>query len=164
LQKNKDYRAVISNFERVGGMDHNIMAAILDTDDPAHVFMTLGRNMDQYQEVLDLPDGRRRARLIKMGLEPASAPPPKEPAKKVSSAPAPLGTMPSGTAESDSDVLTPDRDDRAPIPNPGEFPVDKYRGDQYDQAWYSKRAEQKRNSVGRPWSFGGKAGPGVRGR
>ena len=55
------------------------MEAILDTDDPAYVLVTLGKNPDNYQNMLDLTPGRLRNELFKIAQERAAkaAPAPK---------------------------------------------------------------------------------------
>ncbi len=157
LNGRKEWASASRNLEAAGGIPPEVVSAVLDTDDPAHVMIQLGANMEKFQQIMDMPEGRRRAALVKIGMETAKseASPPPPPVKKPSSAPAPRESLPSGGgAAPPGDSIVPDRDDRAPIPTPGHFPEDKYRSDEHDAAWYAARKEQKRNSQGRPWSPG----------
>lgn len=161
LNSQKDWKQASKNLEAAGGVPRDVVAAILDTDDPAHVMTQLGMNMERFQQIMDMSEGRRRAALIKMGMEAtgAPAPEPKPEAKKPSAAPAPRVDTPSGVAAlAPGEGLVPDRDDRAPIPPPGEYPKDRFRGEEHDAAWYAARARQKREALNRPWSVGGKGG------
>lgn len=157
LEKHTDeWRSAHANFERVGGVTPEVLSAVLDTDDPAYVMLKLGKNMGEYQRILDLPEGRRRAALIKMGMEPAQAPPPK-PDKKPSAAPAPrTDALPPGSAAPPEGGFDPDADCRVTADENMQYSpsADKYRSDTHDREWYRKRIEQKRNSRGRPWSVG----------
>ncbi len=151
LGKNTDWPAASANFEKAGGIPMELMDAVLDTDDPAHVLVTLGKDMNKFQQVMDLPEGRRRAALIKIGMETSEKPEAKVEVKKPSSAPSPTSNLPAGggavAAEGDIDLYD-----------------QKYATSEYDDAWFRKRAEQKLNSRGRPWSVGGKGGsPSPRG-
>ena len=134
----KDWGVAQKNFEKIGGVDPKVMEAILDTDDPAYVLVTLGKNPDNYQNMLDLTPGRLRNELFKIAQEKAAkaAPAPKP---KPSNAPNPTGDLPTGgTAPAGS--------------------VDLYDKAVDDNAWYAERMRQKRESAGRPWSVGGRAG------
>ena len=146
LNSRKEWASASRNLEAAGGIPPDVVSAVLDTDDPAHVMIQLGANMEKFQQIMDMPEGRRRAALVKIGMEtakseaPAPAPAPKRP----SNAPAPREGLPaggSGPPEGDVDIYDP-----------------KFASPEHDGAWYAKRQEQKRNSQGRPWSVGGKGG------
>ena len=146
-----EWKSASKNLEAAGGIPPEMVQAILDTDDPAHVMVALGSNMERYQQIMDMTEGRRRAALIKLGMETQKKeePVPKQEARKPSGAPTPRGELPNvGAAVPEGDIDLYD---------------DKYRGPEHDSAWYAKRQEQKRNSQGRPWSFGGRSGGGARG-
>lgn len=151
----QDWAIAHSNLQKAGGIDPGIMNAVLDTDDPAYVLVTLGKDMNRYTQIMEMSEGRRRAALIKIGMEKSQKP--AEPAKALprpSAAPAPTQGLPAGSAAPVEGAIVPDQDDRAPIPPPGQFAQDKYRSDQYDAAWYAARRQQKLNSQGRAWSPG----------
>ena len=147
LLKNPEWPSALANFQRIGGIPQEVMNAVLDTDDPAHVLVTLGKDMNKFTQIIDLPEGKRRAALIKIGMEPEqkAAEPKAEPKKKPSEAPPPRPGLPAGgaavLAEGDVDLYD-----------------EKFATPEYDDAWYRKRAEQKAQSKGRPWSYGGKSG------
>jgi len=165
LGKHAEWTSAAQNYEKAGGIPPDFMQAVLDTDDPTHVLITLGKDMNRYQQILDLPEGRRRAALIKLGMEPGQAAPaaPVPAPKKPSSAPTPTGGgLPAGGSAPQEGGFDPDADCRV-APDQWGKTQGKFSEDQYDAEWYRKRAEQKRNSQGRPWSYGGKVGAGQRG-
>lgn len=158
LEKHADeWRSAHANFERVGGVQPEFLAAVLDTDDPSYVMLQLGKNMNEYQRIMDLPEGRRRAALIKLGMEPGQqAAAPKPEVKKPSGAPPPTtGALPPGSAAPAEGSFDPDADCRVPLEQRATA-TGKYSSDADDPAWYARRLEQKRNSKGRPWSLGGR--------
>lgn len=140
-----EWKAVAKNLEAAGGIPPEMVSTILDTDDPAKVMIALGSDPNRFQQILDMHPNRRTAALIKLGLEIKPAEPSKDTTpRKPSNAPAPRGDLPNaGAAPPEGDLDLYD---------------DKYRGPEHDGAWYAKRQEQKRQSQGRPWSFGGRSG------
>ncbi len=145
LEKHSDeWRSAHANFERVGGVQPEFLRDVLATDNPSYVMLQLGKNMGEYQRIMDLPEDRRRAALFKLGMEPGQQAPKPE-AKKPSGAPPPTANaLPPGSAapaEGDFDLYDP-----------------KYAGSDHDKAWYQRRLAEKRNSKGRPWSVGGRSG------
>jgi hypothetical protein len=122
--------------KNLGVLDENerllVIRDALNTDDPAYVMSVVGKDPEKLQQLVEMPQGRRQAELIKVALGKTAAKilPPKRP----SGAPEPPagGRAPAGGAE----------------PSGGNIYDDKIS----DDAWYAARAEQKRNSKGRPWS------------
>ncbi len=164
LLKNAEWPSALANFQRVGGIPQEFMNAVLDTDDPAYVLVALGRDMNKFTQLMELPEGKRRAQLIKIGMEPEqkAATPAKSEVKKPSEAPPPRVSLPSGGAVGTPDTeFNPGIDDRITPDEDGGLGYnaqkDKYRSNEYDDAWYAARRRQKQNSQGRPWS--GKPGP-----
>lgn len=133
----KEWPEAAKNFEKVGGIPPTLMQDILGTDDPAFVLIQLGKNPEKYQNLLDLPPARQRNELFKIAQE-KTAPPPAPP--KPSGAPAPVGHIapPASAAPAGSINLYDDKVE--------------------DDRWYAERMRQKRESQGRPWSFGGRSG------
>jgi hypothetical protein len=159
----KEWEVGVRNFQTLGGVDPAVMTRILATDDPAYVLVQLGKDPEKYQEILDLPDAKQQNALTKISLEKSAKPPAPKP--KPSNAPEPPAHIGGGGGGGDGGGapggIIPDQDDRVPMPAPGVPAQNKYGSSEYDEAWYAARREQKRNSQGRPWSIGGKAGPGA---
>jgi hypothetical protein len=140
LNKRAEWPQAYRNLEQSGGVQPDLLSAVLDTDDPAHVMLKLGQDMNLYQQILDMPEGRRRAALVKLGMETAQTAQTEKPAlKKPSGAPPPRQGLPPGDGakapEGSVDIYDP-----------------KLASDEHDQAWYAERVRQKRESQGRPWS------------
>ncbi len=138
LNRRPEWPEAYKNLERAGSIPENIVRDVIDTDDPAHVMLKLGQDMGLYQQLLDMPEGRRRATLVKIGMETAKTE--EKPAvRKPSAAPPPRQALPAGEGA------------RAP-----EGQVDIYdprlATEEHDSAWYAERTRQKRESQGRPWS------------
>ncbi len=138
LNKRPEWPEAYKNLERAGSIPENIVRDVIDTDDPAHVMLKLGQDMGLYQQILDMPEGRRRATLVKLGMETAKIE--DRPAvKKPSAAPPPRQALPAGDGarapEGHVDIYDP-----------------KLAGEDHDAAWYAERTRQKRESQGRPWS------------
>jgi hypothetical protein len=144
LGREKDWSTASTNFEKAGGIPEAVIRDILATDDPKHVILALGRDMNRYQQILDMGEDRRRAILFKMGMEPGEKAEAPKPIPRPSAAPSPREGLPTGSA----------------VPSEGEIDLydPKYAGSDHDDAWFRKRIEQKRNSQGRPWSVGGRSG------
>jgi hypothetical protein len=157
LQENPEWTAVHANFTRIGGIDPNVVSDLLDTDDPVHVMMTLGRDMNRYQQILDLPEGRRRAALIKIGMEPGQKPK-EEPKPRLSTAPQPLGGLPSGGSPP-PETIADDIYDTKYNYKPGEYnSTEEAQNRANDAAWFAARRRQKAESQGRVWSPGRPSG------
>jgi hypothetical protein len=159
LAKIPEWTAASANFERAGGIPMDLMDSVLVTDDPAYVLVTLGKDMNRFQQVMDMPPDRRTAALIKIGMEPALKAEPKPEVRRPSEAPAPRTGLPAGgSAAPDEGGFVPDRDDRVVPDERMQYSPDRdrYRSDEHDQAWYAARRRQKLNSEGRPWSPGGR--------
>ena len=137
-----DWKVAQANFQKMGEIDPNFMQEVLRTDDPAYVLVQLGKDPDKYQQVLDLPVNRRITALVKLGLEKNAQP--KQNAPKPSGAPAPIEPIRSGPS--------------AQPPGKVDIYDPKMAGEDNDAAWYAERMRQKRESQGRVWSIGGKAG------
>ena len=151
----EETKVAIENFQKVGGLPEDVAAQLLATDDPAYVFATLGKDPSKIQDILEMSGARRQAALIKIGMEKAA--PGAVPPVRPSGAPPP----PAGISQRGS----------APPPSPGNLYDDRYEFKNYyrdprdptpelaaDQQWYAERQRQKRESIGRPWSRGGKTG------
>ncbi len=138
LNKHSEWPEAYKNLERAGNVPENIVRDVIDTDDPAHVMLKLGQDMGLYQQILDMPEGRRRATLVKIGMETARAED-KPAVRKPSAAPSPRQALPAGDGvrapEGHVDIYDP-----------------KLAGEDHDAAWYAERTRQKRESQGRPWS------------
>jgi hypothetical protein len=160
----KEWPEVFDNLQKLGGVSNDLMDAILATDDPAYVLITLGKDPAKVQDMVDMPSARRQAALIKIALEKTakSAEPPKTPAKRPSGAPPPPSGQPPGRGGSPPAGQVDLYDERLQFSNYYKGPRDPDPERNADDAWYAERERQKRESRGRPWSIGGKAGPGAR--
>ncbi len=147
LNRNPEWTAASANFQKAGGIPEPLLDDVMATDDPAAVLIALGKDPGKYQELLDMSENRRRAVIYQIGMK-LEKPEPKKEAKKPSEAPAPVQRLQEGgsatMAEGDIDLYD-----------------EKFAKPDYDDAWFRKRAEQKANSRGRPWSYGGKGGAGA---
>lgn len=108
------------------GFNDAMLPDILATDDPVKVIYEMGSNPEEAQRIMALPEARRRTEFVKLAL-PATA---KGNAPKPSGAPAPVNQV-GGRSAADTSAL----EDALP-----------------EDEWRRRRAEQKRNSVGRAWS------------
>lgn len=146
--------ASIENLRSLGGFDQDTLMGILATDDPAKVLYELGHdpgdgNEPAYIRVMQLPPAKRLNELAKIALKTSNAPP----AKKISDAAPPVEPIvQGGTAarEKPFDIY-----DQKIVPGSWEkspFEVMKMDSEANDDKWYAARAEQKKNSKGRPWS------------
>ena len=147
-------------------------SARFDAANPGHgrsgLYADHGRQgSGQDAQLLDMTGPRRQAALIKLVMEKqkpvvtAEGAKPVEPVKRPSGAPPPPSENPrgAGAAPAASDNLY---DPIYQFPNyySGNNGIDEEK--RRDEEWYARRQEQKRNSVGRPWSVGGKVGTGGR--
>lgn len=103
-----------------------LLPTILATDDPAQVVYELGMNPENFSRIMDLPEGRRNTELVKLALPKAAAG-----AAKPSGAPNPVNPI-GQRGSSDNNNLY---DDNIP-----------------EDEWRNRRMQQKRASVGKPWS------------
>lgn len=144
----------IENLRCLGGFDQDTLMGILATDDPAKVLFELGHDPGEgkepaYIRVMQLPPAKRLNELAKIALKTSNAPP----AKKISDAAPPVEPIvQGGTAarEKPFDIydqqITPGSWEKSP------FEVMKMDSEANDEKWFAARAEQKKNSKGRPWS------------
>ena len=153
-----EWPTVAANLQKMGGVPPDLMNGIFASDDPAHVLMTLGKDPNKFQEILDLPPQKQTAALIKIGMEKIAPKPPVRP----SGAPPPVAPVVGGQGGQGPSVGLVDLYDpkmqMAGATHP-EAPAWRLNtsADQYDAAWFAERARQKRESVGRPWSLSKKA-------
>lgn len=110
-----DWDKVTGTLSTLGGFDPGSMQMILASDNPAQVIHAMGANPDKYHEIMGLPEAKRNAEIIKLGLAPA----PKK--KEISSAAAPVDTV-------------GNRNRRDPT---------ELRDDLTDDEWYARRQQQK---------------------
>ena len=138
-----EWPTVAANLQKIGGIPPDIMNGIFASDDPALVLMTLGKDLNKFQEILDLPPQKQTAALIKIGMEKAAPKPPARP----SGAPPPVAPVVGGQGG------------QGPVVTSGDIYDPKFEGKaDLDADWYRLRAQQKRESKGRPWSYGGTGG------
>jgi hypothetical protein len=147
LNRNPEWTAASANFQKAGGIPEPLLDDVMATDNPAEVLIALGKDPNKYQELLDMSENRRRAVIYQIGMK-LEKPEPKKEVKKPSEAPAPVQRLQEGgsaaMAEGDIDIYDP-----------------KFATPEHDDAWFRMRAQQKANSRGRPWSYGGKGGSGA---
>jgi hypothetical protein len=125
---------VLEDIKSFGGFDQFTLEQIMTTDNPHKVLFELGSKPELYQRVIDptLSPAKRLTEFVKIATTQAPTPKAKEP----SGAPIPVETVGGrGGAAPEGDVYDP-----------------KLASDEKDPDWYRIRAEQKRNSRGRPWS------------
>lgn len=138
-----EWPTVAANLQKMGGIPPDVMNGIFASDDPALVLMTLGKDPNKFQEILDLPPQKQTAALIKIGMEKAAPKPPARP----SGAPPPVAPVVGGQGG------------QGPVVTSGDIYDPKFEGKaDLDADWYRLRAQQKRESKGRPWSYGGTGG------
>jgi len=149
-----EWPTVAANLQKMGGVPPDVMNGIFASDDPAFVLMTLGKDPNKFQEILDLPPQKQTAALIKIGMQQTAPKPPVRP----SGAPPPVAPVVGGAggqAPVTGSVDLYDPKMQMAGPPLKEFESVKWnpRADEYDPAWYAERARQKRESTGRPWSL-----------
>jgi hypothetical protein len=125
----------VENLRTLGGFDPDTMQGILATDDPARLLFDLGSDPNKYHRLMDMPPHKRLVELGKLATA-AAAPAAEPPKKKISDAPAPVDPV--------------NRSARAPEVEAGDYAKLDALPDEKYFAW---RTEQKRKSVGRPWSL-----------
>jgi hypothetical protein len=114
------------------GIDEETINQIKALDTPHKVFFELGSNPARYQQLQELTPAKRLTELVKMSMETAPAPAPKN---KPSSAPQPVDAIGGRGGAPNDDVYDP-----------------KLATPEHDDEWFRRRRAQKMNSSGRPWS------------
>lgn len=124
------WEGFVGTLRQLGGFDPQSWSQILASDNPHMVLAKLAQDPTLYQRVIDMPDAKRLAEIVKLGIGEA----PKSQAP--SNAPNPIEPITiRGENSGGTDIYDP-----------------KLSDDKYDATWFAARAEQKRKSVGRPWS------------
>jgi hypothetical protein len=135
----------------------SVVSDAFNTDDPAYVLAELCKDPVKLQDAIEMPSGQRLAAMIKIGMaKPVDGAPP-VPRRPSDAPPPPVGEHQRGGAEHPVG---------ANLYDPKYEFTSYFRGNNValdaekaaDDEWFRRRAEEKRNSQGRPWSYGGKAG------
>lgn len=146
----KQWEQAATNIEGFGGLDPDVLREVLSTENPAAVLFELGRNGDKFEEMMELPPGKRLAAFVKLASAPA------KPGKKVSDAPAPIDEVNQSNRGDGGkvDLYDPKLSGKR-FANGASEPVEP--SEEKDAAWFAERARQKAASKGRPWSRNNRA-------
>lgn len=120
----------LNTLEQLGGVSQDELEMMMGVENPHQVLYELGTNPAKVQELRNLSVAQRLTEYVKMGMTKQAVP-----AAKPSSTPAPV--TPLGG-------------------RPAAVPQVELKDDLSDDEWYRIRAQQKKESVGRPWSLPGR--------
>lgn len=145
-----------ANYQKAGNFTKEFLRDAMGTSDPAYVLVELGKDPVRLIDVLNSPPEQRRMVLAEMAAEKkfkqqAAGDEPKLPGlpRPSNAPPPPTGDRQRGgpVQTGGSNLYDPRYDFRNYYNN--DFHVEKAN----DDAWYAERMRQKRESVGRAWSF-----------